>query len=204
MKAPRIMNRTHAKYEEACGLADVIQLLDPHLKGAVSVDGDPFSCPLPTHLKGDLRLMRIESGKNWSKPRWRCAAGCNGEKAEDTLTYIKERLQLSVRECVQIWSRLSKAPREQWQSIVEEYRPNFYTVEGEAKYVDEPLSEFEAEALELKHAELSESAYFTDTNVNVALAAYKEAAKAASKLNDAQAAILLEALKGTLKREGSE
>ena len=195
------MNKTHARYEEKCGLLDVIVLLDPHLEGKVAVDGDPFTCPLPTHQKGDRRMMRIESGKNWSKGRWRCAAGCNGVKAEDFVTYVRERLQMPYGEVITLWAELYNSPREQWRSIVEAHRPNFYRLNGEAQYVEEPMTDAESEELQAKHLADSEITYFTDSKLNQAIGSYKEALAAAAGLNQQEKLVLFDALRASLETD---
>jgi len=202
MKAPKVMNRTHAKYEEACGLVDVIGLLDPHLKGKAAIGGNPFQCTLPMHQKGDRRMMRIQDGIKYSKPRWRCSAGCNGAKAEDTLKWLQLRLQIDYREALTLWADLANSPREQWVGIVEQLRPNFFNRIGEARYIGEPVTDAEAEELQQKHLADGEATYFIETKLNKAFRAYKEAGKAADQLTQEQKLILLEHLR--LSLEGND
>ena len=202
MKAPKVMNRTHAKYEEACGLVDVIGLLDPHLKGKAAIGGNPFQCTLPMHQKGDRRMMRIQDGIKYSKPRWRCSAGCNGTRAEDTLKWLQLRLQIDYREALTLWADLANSPREQWVGIVEQLRPNFFNRIGEARYIEEPVTDAEAEELQQKHLADGEATYFIETKLNKAFRAYKEAGKAADQLTQEQKLILLEHLR--LSLEGND
>ena len=202
MKAPKVMNGTHAKYEEACGLVDVIGLLDPHLKGKAAIGGNPFQCTLPMHQKGDRRMMRIQDGIKYSKPRWRCSAGCNGAKAEDTLKWLQLRLQIDYREALTLWADLANSPREQWVGIVEQLRPNFFNRIGEARYIGEPVTDAEAEELQQKHLADGEATYFIETKLNKAFRAYKEAGKAADQLTQEQKLILLEHLR--LSLEGND
>ena len=201
MKRRKVMNATHARYEAACGLDDIIVLLDPHLKGKVAIGGNPFPCQLPMHQKGDRRMMRIEEGRDWSKGRWRCGGGCNGDRAEDILTYIRVRLQMKHPEAVTLWANLANSPREKWQDIVEEHRPNFYRLEGEAQYVEESLTEAEAEELQAKHLADGEAAYFTDTKLNEAIRSYKKALNDAEGLTKQQAIVLFDALRASLETD---
>ena len=201
MKAPKVMNRTHAKYEEACGLVDVIGLLDPHLKGKAAIGGNPFQCTLPMHQKGDRRMMRIQDGIKYSKPRWRCSAGCNGAKAEDTVTYLRLRLQMTHAEAITLWADLANSPREQWVGIVEQHRPNFFKRVGEARYVEEPVTDAEAEELQQKHLADGEATYFIDPKLNEALRSYKQALDSADGLTKQQAVVLFDALRASLETD---
>ena len=101
-------------------LEDLVSAIYPHLKGKAVIDGDPFECPLPIHLDGDTRKMRLVSGKKslneppWS--HWKCAAGCRltlpGGKNDDTLDFITSALGVEKAKAVAIHSKLSKAPVE--------------------------------------------------------------------------------------------
>jgi len=202
MKERQTMNKTHAKYEAACGLVNVVELLDPHLKGKVAVDGDPFPCPLPIHPKGSRHQVRIYSGRKYDKPRWKCGAGCNGLRPEDTLKWLQLRLQIDYREALTLWADLANSPREQWVGIVEQLRPNFFNRIGEARYIGEPVTDAEAEELQQKHLADGEATYFIETKLNKAFRAYKEAGKAADQLTQEQKLILLEHLR--LSLEGND
>lgn len=199
MKGRKTMNKTHSKYEDACGLDDVVVLLSPHLKGKAVIDGNPFPCPLEMHPKGDRRMMRLERGRNWTKGRWRCGAGCHGEKAEDTLTYIRLKLQMTHAEAVTLWAELAHSPREEWSRVVEEHRPNYFKRIGEARFIEEPVTDAEAEELQEKHRADGEATYFADPKVGKALRSAKETLTAAGELTENQARALLEALKQSLE-----
>ena len=202
MKKRQTMNKTHAKYEAACGLVDVVELLDPHLKGKVAVDGNPFPCPLPIHPKGSRHKVRIYSGTKFDKPRWKCGAGCHGTHPEDTLKWLQIRLQIVYRDALMLWADLANSPREQWVGIVEQLRPNFFNRIGEARYIEEPVTDAEAEELQQKHLADGEATYFIDTKLNDALRAYKNAAKSFEHLKQEQKLILFEHLR--LSLEGND
>ena len=199
MKALQTMNKTHAKYEAACGMVDVIELLDPHLKGKVVIDGNPFPCPLPAHPKGDRRMMRIQSGKKYTKPRCKCGANCQGARAEDTLTLIRLRLQLDHPNALSMWADLANSPREQWVGIVEQLRPNFFNRIGEARYIEEPVTDAEAEELQHKHLADGEATYFIETKLNKAFRSYRDAFDLADQLPQEQKVVLFEALRNSLE-----
>lgn len=201
MKALQTMNKTHAKYEAACGIVDVIELFDPHLKGKVAIDGDGFPCPLPCHPDGDRRLVRIFSGKKFDKPRWKCGAGCNGDRLEDTPSWIQKRLLVDFNTARRLWADLAHAPRTDWVGIVERERPNFYKRIGEARYIDEPVSDAEAEELQNNHLAEAESTYFVQAKVDKALKAMKDTLTAANDLSEQQKLVLFEELKKSLERD---
>ena len=199
MKKRQTMNKTHAKYEAACGLVNVVELLDPHLKGKVAVDGDPFPCPLPIHPKGSRHQVRIYSGTKFDKPRWKCGAGCHGRHPEDTLKWLQLRLQIDYREALTLWADLATSPREQWVGIVEQLRPNFFNRIGEARYIEEPVTDAEAEELQQKHLADGEATYFIETKLNKAFRSYRDAFDLADQLPQEQKVVLFEALRNSLE-----
>ena len=101
-----------------------------------------------------------------------------------------------------LWADLANSSREQWVGIVEQLRPNFFNRIGEARYIEEPVTDAEAEELQQKHLADGEATYFIETKLNKAFRAYKEAGKAADQLTQEQKVILFEHLR--LSLEGND
>lgn len=111
-------------------LEDLVSAIYPHLKGKAVIDGDPFDCPLPIHLDGDTRKMRLVSGKKRPKPYWKCEAGCCSDKGKgkhnDTLDFIRSALGIDYRKAITLWAKLAKAQPGERRAIVKSNYPKFY------------------------------------------------------------------------------
>ena len=123
---PKKGNPQHARYEEKCGLEEVIGLLYPHLVGVAVVGGDPFPCPLPMHRDGDARQMRLTVGRKVAKPYWKCGAGCCKDKHNDTIDFLRSALGIPYPKAITLWAKLAAAAPSRRRLIIETAFPNFY------------------------------------------------------------------------------
>ena len=195
MTPPKTPNKTHAKYEAACGLDDIIVLLYPELKGKAVIDGKPFPCPICG--PSNPQKVKITSGRKRPKPYWKCTAK-HDAKSCDTVDFIMMSMRMDYAAAVTIWAALAAAPNTEWKSIIEAERPNWYQHQGEAKWTDTPLLRFEADHLADVCAKDEQEAYFEPNPLNDALKAYRAALAAAEKLNGNEAIVLIEKLKESL------
>lgn len=109
---PKTRNAYHAQLEAKCGLVEVITLLYPHLEGEVAIGGEAFPCPLPMHLDGDTRTVKVTPGRKWDKPFWKCGAGCCKDKGNDTIDFIRSALGIPFPKAISLWAKLATAPIE--------------------------------------------------------------------------------------------
>ena len=116
MTTRRTLNRTHAKYESACGLEDIIGLLYPELKGKAVIYGRAFPCPIcgPTNPQ----KIRITSGRINTKPYWNCTAK-HDAKSCDTVDFIMMSMRMKYADAVTIWAALAHSDLSNWQSVIE-------------------------------------------------------------------------------------
>lgn len=128
---PKKGHPQHAQLEAKCDLVNIIELLFPHLEGEAVIGGEPFPCPLPTHLDGDTRKMRLTQGRLVAKPYWKCGAGCCKDKHNDTIDFIRSALGIPFPKAVSLWAKLAAAPPKDRRSIIETAYPTFYA-EGKA------------------------------------------------------------------------
>ena len=199
MTPPKTPNKTHAKYEAACGLDDIIVLLYPELKGKAVIDGKPFPCPICG--PSNPQKVKITSGRKRPKPYWKCTAK-HDAKSCDTVDFIMMSMRMNYAEAKTLWAALAAAPNTEWKSIIEAERPNWYQHQGEAKCTDEPLTQPEADKLADACAKDEQRSYFDPNPLDDALADFKKAISSLDALKGDQARILLDKLKESLEGKG--
>jgi hypothetical protein len=199
MSPRKTPNKTHAKYEAACGLDDIIGLLHPELKGKAVVDGKPFPCPIcgPTNPQ----KIRITSGRKNPKPYWKCT-GKHDSKSCDTVDFIMMSMRMKYSEAITIWAALAAADPKDWRSVIEAERPNWYRHQGEAKCTDTLMTQEQSDKLADACAKDEQRSYFDPNPLDDALAAFKKAISASNELKGDQARILLDKLKESLEGKG--
>jgi hypothetical protein len=129
---PKTRNSYHAQLEAKCGLVEVITLLYPHLEGEVAIDGESFACPLPMHLDGDPRTVKVTPGRKWDKPYWKCQAGCCKDKGNDTIDFLRSALGIRFAKAISLWAKLAASEPDKWHGIVAKAYPHWYSKKGKA------------------------------------------------------------------------
>ena len=124
---PNKGNPYHASLEAKCGLIEVITLLYPHLEGEVAIGGEPFPCPLPMHLSGDPRTVKVIQGRKVDKTYWRCGAGCCKDKHNDTIDFIRSALGISFPKAISLWAKLATASPEKRREVLRKSYPHFFS-----------------------------------------------------------------------------
>jgi hypothetical protein len=107
-------------------------------------------------------------------------------------------MRMKYAEAVTIWAALAHSDSSNWQTIIEDERPNWYLRQGEAKWTDQALDQGEADRLADACAKDEQRSYFQPNPLDEALKAYKVAVEAAGKLKDNETIVLFDKLKESL------
>ena len=111
-------------------------------------------------------------------------------------------MRMKYAEAVTIWAALANSDPSNWQSIIEDERPNWYLLQGESKWTDKPLTKAEADKLADACAKDEQRSYFQPNPLDDALKAYKVAVEAAGKLRETESIVLFEKLNESLEGKG--